>query len=449
MKNLKNISKKLSKISKKVYIVWWWCRDYYLGVKFNWDIDLATDANPLEVANSLDVLKEVGKKYGTLIIKEWYETFEITTFRSDIWILNNRKPVDVEFTTQLYKDSKRRDFTFNAIYYDLENNNFINPENWIEDIKNKIIRFVWNPENRIEEDALRILRFIRFKYKYCLSDAHKDYFEIIKSKIHLLNNISIERIKEEFDKILLLDNNTKALEELMNLWFFKEFIPEVHNLLNTPWWPNYHLEWNVWIHTLMTIKELNNIFNNHFLFPDKNWNFWKLTFSQLEKLDLIWTLLLHDIWKFESYFIDDNNRVHYYNHENIWYEKFLIISSKLKFSNTSKNKIKYLIKNHLRIFKVFNMKDLKAKKFMLEKYFKELIIIWIADNLWRIPKKPEIWYEIINFYADFLKYYSKLEFYNWNEILNIYPNLNWFEIKNMLDLKNNEILLWKKNKQSF
>lgn len=62
MKNLKNISKKLSKISKKVYIVWWWCWDYYLGVKFNWDIDLATDANPLEVANSLDVLKEVGKK---------------------------------------------------------------------------------------------------------------------------------------------------------------------------------------------------------------------------------------------------------------------------------------------------------------------------------------------------------------------------------------------------
>lgn len=235
----------------------------------------------------------------------------------------------------------------------------------------------------------------------------------------------------------------------MNLWFFKEFIPEVHNLLNTPWWPNYHLEWNVWIHTLMTIKELNNIFNNYFLFPDKNWNAWKLTFSQLEKLDLIRTLLLHDIWKFESYFIDDNNRVHYYNHENIWYEKFLILSSKLKFSNNSKNKIKYLIKNHLRIFKVFYMKDLKAKKFMLEKYFKELIIIWIADNLWKIPKKPEIWYEIINFYADFLKYYSNLEFYNWNEILNIYPNLNWFEIKNMLDLKNNEILLWKKNKQSF
>ena len=111
--------------------------------------------------------------------------------------------------------------------------------------------------------------------------------------------------------------------------------------------------------------------------------------------------------------------------------------------------MKYLIKNHLRIFKVFNMKDFKAKKFMLEKYFKELIIIWIADNLWRIPKKPEIWYEIINFYADFLKYYSNLEFYNWNEILNIYPNLNWFEIKNMLDFKNNEILLWKKNKQSF
>ena len=449
MQNLKNISKKLSKIWKKVYIVWWWCREKYLNWKYIWDIDLATDATPEQISMVLNVIKEVGKKYWTLIILEWNETFEITTFRSDIWILNNRKPVEVKFCTELNLDSKRRDFSFNSIYFDIENEIFIDPENWIKDIDDKIIRFAWDVEKRIEEDALRILRFIRFKHKYWFKDAQDNYFDIVKSKIYLLNNISIERIKDEFDKILLLENNTKALEELINLWFFKEILPEVHNLKNTPWWPSHHLEWNVWIHTLMTLNELNKIFSNDFLLPDNKWNIWKITFSQQDKLDLTRTLLLHDIWKFETYSIDEYKNVHYYDHENIWYEKFLKLSSRLKFSNNSKDKIKYLIKNHLRVFKVFLMKDLKAKKFMLDKYFKELIIILIAYNLWRKPANLDAWDKILNFYADFLKYYSKLKFYNWTEILKMYPDLKWSEIKNILELKNNEILLWRKNKQSF
>ena len=73
MQNLKNISKKLSKIWKKVYIVWWWCREKYLNWKYNGDIDLATDAKPEEISMFLNVIKEVGKKYWTLIILEWNE----------------------------------------------------------------------------------------------------------------------------------------------------------------------------------------------------------------------------------------------------------------------------------------------------------------------------------------------------------------------------------------
>jgi tRNA nucleotidyltransferase/poly(A) polymerase len=56
--------------------------------------------------------------------------------------LDNRKPVEVKFTTDLYLDSKRRDFTINSIYFDVQNNVFIDPENGIEDLKNNIIRFV-------------------------------------------------------------------------------------------------------------------------------------------------------------------------------------------------------------------------------------------------------------------------------------------------------------------
>ena len=115
MKDLENINKKLIKINKKAYIVWWYTREKVLNWNYSWDIDLATDATPDEMKNIFNIYKEVWKKYWTMIIKEWKETYEITTFRKDIWILDNRKPVSVEFTDILELDSKRRDFTFNAI----------------------------------------------------------------------------------------------------------------------------------------------------------------------------------------------------------------------------------------------------------------------------------------------------------------------------------------------
>ena len=72
-------------------------------------------------------------------------------------------------------------------------------------------------EDRINEDALRILRFIRFKNTYNFNNAEDNYFEVLYKKTHLLKNISIERIKQEFEKILLLENNIQALKDLKEI----------------------------------------------------------------------------------------------------------------------------------------------------------------------------------------------------------------------------------------
>lgn len=434
MKTLKEIYKKLSTINKKLFIVWWYNREKILNWIYSWDIDLTTDAKPEEIKKVLNVITEVWKKYWTMIIKEWDETFEITTFRKDIWILNNRKPVKVEFTDDLILDSTRRDFSFNAIYFDIENNKYIDPQNWIIDLKNKIIRFIWNPEDRINEDALRILRFIRFKNNYNFSNWDDNYFNILKNNINLLKNISIERIKEEFEKILLLENNIQALKDLKQIWFFTILIPEINILENTPWWPSHHLEWNVWIHTLMTISELNNIF--------KNWiEKININYSKQEKIDFYWTMLLHDIWKNETYSKNKNWIVHYYNHEEISVQITKNILEKFKFSTKSKNKILWLIKNHLRVFKVVDMRTLKSRKFMMHDFFKDLIIIWISDHKWRIPTDDIIINKLVDFYNNFLKILETKTFLNWNDILKKYPNLKWIEIKNKLNNLNNEILI--------
>lgn len=437
-KNIKSISKKLQTIWKSVYIVGWWCRENILWNKsYNWDIDLTTDALPFEIEKVLDVIKEVGKKYWTLIIKEWNEVFEITTFRSDIWILNNRKPVEVVFTNNLKLDSKRRDFTLNSIYYDIKNEVFIDPENGINDIKNHVIRFVWNIKDRVGEDALRILRFIRIKNKYNFKIAEESYFEILRENIVLLKNISIERIKDEFDKILLLENNINALNDLKVIWFFEEIIPEIDNLDKTPWWAKYHLEWDVWIHTLMTINELNNILKNWLKLSNNNIKY----FSINEKIDFYRTMLLHDIAKYETYSLDENWFIHYFEHEKLWFEKAKIILKKFKFSTKSTKKILYLIENHLKIFKVFDMKKLKSRKFMMHKYFVDLMVVWTSDHLWRIPADENLVIKLKDFYNDFLEILKTKVFFNWHDIIKMYPEISWKAIKEKLTIKNDEILL--------
>lgn len=441
MLNLKSITHKLHSLHKKAYIVGWFTREKILWLKYSWDIDLATDATPDEMEAVLKVIKEVWKKYWTLIIKEWNETFEITTFRKDIWILDNRKPVNVEFTDSLEMDSQRRDFTFNAIYYDIENETYLDPQNGIADIKNKIIRFIWNPNDRINEDALRILRYIRFKNKYSLNNFDKWIFKVLKNSINLLKNISVERIKEEIDKILLLENNIQALKDLKEIWFFEEFLPEVDKIEQTPWGPWHHLEWNVWIHTLMTIKELNSIFLNWLELCDNRWNELVITYTSQEKLDFYWTLLLHDISKHETYSIDEKWLVHYYDHEKLWAEKVKNILNDFKFSKKSTMKIIWLIENHLKVFKVFDMRILKARKLMMHKYFKDLIVVWIADHLWRIPTDENLVTKLKEFYKEFMVILSFKRFYTWDYILSKYPELKWIEIKNRLNALNDEILI--------
>lgn len=438
--NLISIAKKLNKIWKKTYIIWWFSRALSDNQEYFWDIDLATDALPGEIEKALFVVKEVWKKYWTLIIKEWKETFEITTFREDIGILDWRKPVKVKFTQDLLLDSKRRDFSINSIYYDILKNEFVDPNNWVWDFKNKIIRFIWNPNDRIKEDALRILRFIRFKNEFSLKIAEKNYFEILKSNINLLKNISIERIKEEFEKILLNPNNINALKDLKKIWFFTLFFPEIDQLSKTPGWPRHHLEGNVWKHTILTIKVINNFFQNWFYAFDENIKKKKIFFNKEEKIILYYCLLFHDIWKYYTFSKDDKSHVHYYWHEDVWCEKFFEIKKRFPFSNKESKIISWLIENHLKLFKLTEMKKLKSRKLMIHPYFVYLLIVWFSDHLWRIPSTNDNIEKITDFYKKFLVFIKDKKFYTWNDIIKLYPELKWSQIKNKLEALNNQIL---------
>lgn len=223
-----SIAKKLQAINKKVYVIGSFCVHKVLEVEHVGDIDLTTDATPKEIRSCLKIVGEIGEKYGTLIIKEEGQTFEITTFRKDIGTLDQRRPAEVKFTTDLEQDASRRDFTMNAIYYDILADEIIDPFNGIDDLKEKKIRFVGKIEDRLDEDVLRILRFVRFKNKYQLQPVEKEYKLILTRRVGELKNIAIERVKQELDKMWLLyneDRNIQCLDDLQKIGLLVEFLP--------------------------------------------------------------------------------------------------------------------------------------------------------------------------------------------------------------------------------
>ncbi|MGL4688442.1 MAG: hypothetical protein ACRCVS_07110, partial [Fusobacteriaceae bacterium] len=140
----------------------------------------------------------------------------------------NRKKQEVKFISDLALDLQRRDFTINAIAYD--GSNLIYGNEWCKyDIENKILRFMGNPEHRIKEDPLRLFRGIRFACTKKLN--YKCLLEFENRNLDIVKTLSYERIKDEFNKILVSDSVEIAFEifEKLKLWQYLE--PKIEELI--------------------------------------------------------------------------------------------------------------------------------------------------------------------------------------------------------------------------
>jgi len=120
-------------------------RDLILGVDCG-DIDLATDAFPVEVKKVLSDLGikyfTIGEKFGTIGAVTRHGNIEITTFRTESGYSDSRHPDRVDYALTALEDSERRDFTVNALYYDPRNREVLDYHHGIENLKSKILKFV-------------------------------------------------------------------------------------------------------------------------------------------------------------------------------------------------------------------------------------------------------------------------------------------------------------------
>lgn len=200
---VKVLAGRLAAAGKRAYPVGGCVRDLLRGATPN-DFDMTTNATPDEVIRILSDLHVVptGIAHGTVTVIVEGHPIELTTHRTDGAYHDSRHPDEVTFTANLHDDLARRDFTVNAMAFDLETDTVIDPFGGKADLEAGIVRAVGDPATRFLEDALRILRAFRFAAKLDFEIEEKTK-RAARALARGLANVSVERIFTELSGTLV------------------------------------------------------------------------------------------------------------------------------------------------------------------------------------------------------------------------------------------------------
>lgn len=236
----------------EAYIVGGCVRDSILNnIPKDWDI--TTKARPEEVVKLFNKVILTGVKHGTVTVLINSEGYEVTTYRMDGKYEDSRHPKQVNFVSNLKEDLARRDFTINAMAYNKEDG-LIDYFEGVSDLKKKVIKTVGNSEKRFSEDALRMLRAIRFSSQLDFSISNET-LNSIKNLRYNIKNISKERIREEFNKILL--SSTKGIDILIETGLIEHIFPEIIKFCDFKV-DNMYYNDNLYAHTVRAIEEIES-----------------------------------------------------------------------------------------------------------------------------------------------------------------------------------------------
>ncbi len=200
----------------ELYLVGGSVRDALLGLPHD-DLDFTTAARPDEikeiVADAADALYPMGEKFGTIGLRLGSAVFEITTFRSEIYRDESRKP-HVTFSDTIDEDLSRRDFTVNSMALRISDARLIDPFGGAADLVAKVLRTPLDPEIAFSDDPLRMLRLFRFQAKLDFEPDGAATDAVVRMA-ERLEIVSAERIRDEFSKLLVADDPGPQLWEEM------------------------------------------------------------------------------------------------------------------------------------------------------------------------------------------------------------------------------------------
>lgn len=218
--DVKKVSEVISIIKKgkyKAYLVGGSSRDL-LFARFFDDVDIATNA-PLDfIYKTFKVVNEDGKSMGSIKINYKNIIIELTKFRTEKYLEKSTFPKIDKFVDDPLLDANRRDFTINAIYLDLTNNEILDPFDGVKDLFSFTLKFIGDPLTRIKEDPSRIIRGIRLAYKLNIK-IDENTNEAFKENISELDRLSTNRFNKEIEKMIeeIGENRTSSILEEYNI----------------------------------------------------------------------------------------------------------------------------------------------------------------------------------------------------------------------------------------
>ena len=364
-KEVKEVLQALVDAGFEAYIVGGCVRDMTVDREPK-DWDITTNAKPPQVQEIFpDSFYE--NDFGTVGVKvkpflkvgkkdREHDIVEVTTYRIESTYSDNRRPDEVQFAKTLEEDLARRDFTMNALALDI-NNNLIDPFGGQKNIKNKLIKAVGNPTERFEEDALRMMRAVRFAAQLNFT-IEPNTFDAIKQKNRLLKNISIERVRDEFIKIILSNHSRHGVQILHDTGLLQHFLPELELGIGVE--QNHHHTLTVWEHNLKALDTC----------PSK-------------KLEVRLATLFHDIGKPQSKRGKGRNCT-FYNHEYISARITKTVMKRLRFPTKITQKTVLLVRNHMFYYNVDEVTETAVRRLIKKvglENMKDLMDVRIGDRL--------------------------------------------------------------------
>ncbi len=339
-KELKEFGKVFFDAGFKAYLVGGAVRDMFMKVSAH-DWDIATNATPQDVISLFKFVVPTGIEHGTVTVHFKGNEIEVTTFRTESGYSDGRHPDSINYAATIQEDLARRDFTMNAIAASLEDGLIVDPYGGEQDIKKKLIRTVGNAHERFMEDGLRPIRAIRFASKLGFCIENNTYSEIFKKEIkEKTASISIERFRDEFEKIMKSQKPSVGLKLLEETGLLFMFIPEFEVCRNC----------------------VQSDYRAFHKFDVLDHLFYACDGAPSSKLNVRLAALFHDIGKpsakkiIKEKVLDGQKNdgstkeietITFYNHEAFSQKITEKIMTRLKFSNEMINNVCHLVKEHM------------------------------------------------------------------------------------------------------
>lgn len=316
------ISQAAARSDQRVYVVGGWVRDQILDRESK-DIDIVVEGSGIELARTIasnlgqpDKLT-VFKNFGTAMLRAEEWEIEFVGARRESYRSDSRKPIVEDGTFE--EDISRRDFTINAMAISLNTDNFgelIDLHNGMNDIREKVLRTPLQPDLTYSDDPLRMMRAIRFASQLGFT-IDNDSFDAIRKNAHRLSIVSVERIMDEFNKIMISPNVGSGLKMLRTAGLLKVFFPELDAMHGVDVVDGRSHKDN-FLHTVKVVENLSC----------KSDNLW-----------LRWAALLHDIGKPRTKQYDNSAGWTFHGHEfvgakmvfNIFRRLHLPLDDKMKY----------------------------------------------------------------------------------------------------------------------